>query len=184
MLCLAPDHELLAWMSQPAEADAPGRRNESPSPCKDRSQAWAQVFNNTPDETAFFRLWLERESVAGALTMVQPPLLSYGLEGPPLPALLDVSSIQAGLFCFRPCSPQRCAQVQWHDGHSQLDLASLGATDLWQAGVVPESRRHGPCVTVQECSSGCCQVHAATHLLHACCSARSSACHSAGTGGC
>ncbi len=53
-----------------------------------------QVFNNTPDETAFARLWLERESTANAMTMVQPALLSYGLDGPPHPVLLDVSSIQ------------------------------------------------------------------------------------------
>lgn len=52
-----------------------------------------QVFNNTPDETAFARLWLERESTANAMTMVQPALLSYGLDGPPHPVLLDVSSI-------------------------------------------------------------------------------------------
>ena len=37
---------------------------------------------------------LERETVANALTMVQPALLSYGLGGPPQPALLDVASIQ------------------------------------------------------------------------------------------
>lgn len=34
-----------------------------------------QVFNNTPDETAFFRLCLERADVTAALTMIQPPLL-------------------------------------------------------------------------------------------------------------
>ena len=53
-----------------------------------------QVFGYTPDETAFARVWLERETVANALTMVQPALLSYGLGGPPQPALLDVASIQ------------------------------------------------------------------------------------------
>lgn len=53
-----------------------------------------QVFGYTPDETAFARVWLERETVGNALTMVQPALLSYGLGGPPQPALLDVASIQ------------------------------------------------------------------------------------------
>ena len=52
------------------------------------------MFNNTPDETAFARLWLEREPAAGALAMVQPALLSYGLGGPPAPVLLDVTAIQ------------------------------------------------------------------------------------------
>jgi protein transport protein SEC23 len=55
---------------------------------------YEQVFGYTPDETAFARVWLERETVANALTMVQPALLSYGLGGPPQPALLDVASIQ------------------------------------------------------------------------------------------
>jgi protein transport protein SEC23 len=59
-----------------------------------RRSQFLQVFNNTPDETAFARLWLERESTANALTMVHPALLSYGLGGPPHPVQLDVSSIQ------------------------------------------------------------------------------------------
>ncbi len=46
--------------------------------------AW-QVFNNTPDETAFYRLCLNREDVGGALTMIQPTLQSYGFDGPPTP---------------------------------------------------------------------------------------------------
>ncbi|KAK3265239.1 hypothetical protein CYMTET_26064, partial [Cymbomonas tetramitiformis] len=52
------------------------------------------VFNNTPDETAYNRLMLNREAVMGSLVMIQPTLLSYSLEGPPTPALLDVTSIQ------------------------------------------------------------------------------------------
>ena len=47
-----------------------------------------QVFNNTPDETAFYRLCLNREDVGGALTMIQPTLQSYGFDGPPTPVRL------------------------------------------------------------------------------------------------
>eukprot|EP00898_Chlorokybus_atmophyticus_P006829 jgi/Chlat1/7147/Chrsp57S06816 len=54
-----------------------------------------QVFNNSPDETAFFRLMLNREGVLQALVMIQPTLLSYSFEGPPVPVLLDVSSVAA-----------------------------------------------------------------------------------------
>jgi hypothetical protein len=61
-----------------------------------------QVFGYTPDETAFARLWLERETVPNALTMVQPALLSYGLGSPPQPVLLDVASIQVPLDRRRP----------------------------------------------------------------------------------
>ena len=54
-----------------------------------------QVFGHSPDETAFFRLVLEREATAGAMVMIQPQLLAYGFNAPPQPVLLDVQSIQA-----------------------------------------------------------------------------------------
>ncbi|XP_018680977.1 protein transport protein SEC23 G isoform X2 [Musa acuminata AAA Group] len=47
----------------------------------------------TPDETAFFRLMLNREGVVGSLIMIQPTLFQYSFDGPPIPVLLDVSSI-------------------------------------------------------------------------------------------
>jgi len=52
------------------------------------------VFGNSPDETAYCRLYLNRETVGDAMTMIQPQLLSYGMALPPEPVLLDVSSIQ------------------------------------------------------------------------------------------
>ncbi|KAJ7521003.1 hypothetical protein O6H91_19G033600 [Diphasiastrum complanatum] len=60
-----------------------------------RRSQFLQVFNNTPDETAYFRLMLNREGVVGSLVMIQPTLFSYSFEGPPTPVLLDVSSIAA-----------------------------------------------------------------------------------------
>lgn len=53
-----------------------------------------QVFNNTPDETAFFRLMLEREGVTDALLMIQPTLFAFPYEGPPYAVLLDVASLK------------------------------------------------------------------------------------------
>ncbi|CAI7791110.1 unnamed protein product [Closterium sp. NIES-53] len=53
-----------------------------------------QVFNHSPDETAFFRLMLTREAVANSLLMVQPALIAYTFESPPHAVLLDVSSLQ------------------------------------------------------------------------------------------
>ncbi|KAJ7535739.1 hypothetical protein O6H91_12G044100 [Diphasiastrum complanatum] len=58
-----------------------------------RRSQFLQVFNNTPDETAYFRLMLNREGVVGSLIMIQPTIFSYSFEGPPVPVLLDVSSI-------------------------------------------------------------------------------------------
>eukprot|EP00250_Pteridium_aquilinum_P002668 c12892_g1_i1 orf=88-2388(+) len=60
-----------------------------------RRSQFLQVSRSTPDETAFFRLMLNRESVVGTVIMIQPTLLAYTLEGPPVPVLLDVSSIKA-----------------------------------------------------------------------------------------
>ncbi|XP_010274198.1 PREDICTED: protein transport protein sec23 [Nelumbo nucifera] len=58
-----------------------------------RRSQFIDVFNSSPDETAFFRLMLNREGVVGSLIMIQPTLFQYSFDGPPVPVLLDVSSI-------------------------------------------------------------------------------------------
>lgn len=58
-----------------------------------RRSQFVQVFNNSPDETAYFRMVLNRENVTNSLVMIQPSLISYSFNGPPEPALLDVASI-------------------------------------------------------------------------------------------
>ncbi|KAM0944017.1 putative protein transport protein Sec23 [Dioscorea sansibarensis] len=59
-----------------------------------RRSQFIDVFNCAPDETAFFRLMLNREGVVGSLIMIQPTLFRYSFEGPSIPVLLDVSSIR------------------------------------------------------------------------------------------
>lgn len=54
-----------------------------------------QVFNNSPDETAYFRMLLNRECIKNSVVMIQPSLLSYSFNMGATPALLDVSSIAA-----------------------------------------------------------------------------------------
>lgn len=49
--------------------------------------------HNSPDETAFYRLMLNREGVVGSLIMIQPTLFLYSFDGPPVPVLLDIRSI-------------------------------------------------------------------------------------------
>ena len=51
------------------------------------------MFNNSPDETAYFRILLNRESISNAVVMIQPSLISYAFNSLPAPALLDVLSI-------------------------------------------------------------------------------------------
>ncbi|CAO2823987.1 unnamed protein product [Amaranthus hypochondriacus] len=60
-----------------------------------RRSQFVQVFNNSPDETAYFRMLLNRENITNAVVMIQPSLISYSFNAPPSPALLDVASIAA-----------------------------------------------------------------------------------------
>ncbi|XP_054783566.1 LOW QUALITY PROTEIN: protein transport protein SEC23 C-like [Prosopis cineraria] len=60
-----------------------------------RRSQFVQVFNNSPDETAYFRMILNRENVANSVVMVQPSLISYSFNSGPEPALLDVAAIAA-----------------------------------------------------------------------------------------
>lgn len=60
-----------------------------------RRSQFLQVFNNSPDETSYYRHRLMREDLTQSLIMIQPILYSYSFYGPPEPVLLDTSSIQA-----------------------------------------------------------------------------------------
>ncbi|PSS24554.1 Protein transport protein [Actinidia chinensis var. chinensis] len=60
-----------------------------------RRSQFVQVFNNSPDETAYFRTILNRENVANSVVMIQPSLISYSFHSTPEPALLDVAAIAA-----------------------------------------------------------------------------------------
>lgn len=52
------------------------------------------MFGNSPDETAYCRLVLNKEPAAEALLAIQPTLMAHSLDAPVTPVLLDVSSIQ------------------------------------------------------------------------------------------
>uniref|UniRef100_A0A7E4VTQ8 Protein transport protein SEC23 n=1 Tax=Panagrellus redivivus TaxID=6233 RepID=A0A7E4VTQ8_PANRE len=58
-----------------------------------RRSQFLQVFNNSPDESIFYRHVLMQESVIESTTMIQPTLFAYSFNGPPEPVLLDSSSI-------------------------------------------------------------------------------------------
>ncbi|MQL83618.1 hypothetical protein Taro_016111, partial [Colocasia esculenta] len=60
-----------------------------------RRSQFVQVFNNSPDETAYFRILLNRENITNSVVMIQPILISYSFNSLPSPALLDVASISA-----------------------------------------------------------------------------------------
>ncbi|KAK1874694.1 Protein transport protein Sec23A [Dissostichus eleginoides] len=54
---------------------------------------YPQVFNNSPDESSYYRHQFNRQDLTQALIMVQPVLYAYSFSGPPEPVLLDSSSI-------------------------------------------------------------------------------------------
>ncbi|CAD5119700.1 DgyrCDS8291 [Dimorphilus gyrociliatus] len=58
-----------------------------------RRSQFLQVFNNSPDETSYYRHCLLVEDTAQSLTMIQPILYAYSFNGPPEPVLLDTQSI-------------------------------------------------------------------------------------------
>ncbi|CAN4105998.1 unnamed protein product [Withania somnifera] len=60
-----------------------------------RRSQFLQVFNNSPDETAYFRMLLNREGISNAAVMIQPTLTAFSFNSLPSPALLDVASIAA-----------------------------------------------------------------------------------------
>jgi len=59
-----------------------------------RRSQFIQVFGNSPDETAYSRMLLNRETVSEAMLMIQPTLYAYSFQSEgPEPVLLDVTSI-------------------------------------------------------------------------------------------
>jgi len=52
-----------------------------------------QSFNNSPDETVFYRYYLNCENTSNTLLMIQPTLDSYTFDQEPEPVLLNADSI-------------------------------------------------------------------------------------------
>ena len=48
-----------------------------------RRSQFMQVFNNSPDESSYYRNKLNREDVTQSLVMIQPILYAYTFNGPP-----------------------------------------------------------------------------------------------------
>ena len=60
-----------------------------------RRSQFLQVFNNSPDETAFYRHVFLTENCGNSLIMIQPTLTSFGLDiEEPEPVLLDSVSLR------------------------------------------------------------------------------------------
>ena len=57
-----------------------------------RRSNFLQVFNSSPDETAWFRSILMRADVTDSLCMMQPTLMSYAIDQEPQPGTQILSS--------------------------------------------------------------------------------------------
>lgn len=60
-----------------------------------RRSQFLSVFNNSPDETAFYRHIFTREDTTNSLIMIQPTLTSFSMEEEPQPVLLDSVSVKS-----------------------------------------------------------------------------------------
>ncbi|SCU80690.1 LAFA_0C00628g1_1 [Lachancea sp. 'fantastica'] len=59
-----------------------------------RRSQFLSVFNNSPDETAFYRHIFTREDTTNSLIMIQPTLTAFFMEEEPQPVLLDSVSVK------------------------------------------------------------------------------------------
>jgi len=59
-----------------------------------RRSQFLQVFNNSPDESSYYRNKLNREDVTQSLVMIQPILYAYSFSGPP-----EVGGCGGGCLC-------------------------------------------------------------------------------------
>merc|ERR1719517_90859 len=63
-----------------------------------RRSPFVRIFNSSPDETSYYRMILNRESVRNSLVMIKPRLYSYELMKSKIcvrEVPLDVSSIKS-----------------------------------------------------------------------------------------
>jgi protein transport protein SEC23 len=64
-----------------------------------RRSNFLQTFNASPDETAYYRTLVIRETTLNTLVMIQPALMEYSFdEGPPKPVLLDSNSLKPNVI--------------------------------------------------------------------------------------
>lgn len=59
-----------------------------------RRSQFLQLFNSSPDESAYYRMILVRENSANSAIMIQPTLLCYTFQSPPQAVMLDASSVR------------------------------------------------------------------------------------------
>ncbi|WCJ23094.1 Sec23/Sec24 protein transport family protein [Euphorbia peplus] len=115
-----------------------------------RRSQFVQVFNNSPDETAYFRVILNRENVANSVVMIQPSLISYSFHSGPEPALLDVAAIAADrillldsyftVVIFHGATIAQWRKAGYHDQPEHQAFAQLLQAPLDDADAIIKER--------------------------------------------
>uniref|UniRef100_A0A7S3E547 Protein transport protein SEC23 n=1 Tax=Chloropicon laureae TaxID=464258 RepID=A0A7S3E547_9CHLO len=115
-----------------------------------RRSQFVQVFNNSPDETAYFRMVLCCEDAFNSLVMIQPTLTSYSFNGPPEPALLDVASIAADrillldaffqVVVFHGSTIAQWRKAKYHERPEHAAFAQLLTTPMEDAKEIIKGR--------------------------------------------
>jgi hypothetical protein len=62
-----------------------------------RRSQFIQVFGNSPDETSYAWIVLNREWTSDAIVMIQPSLTAYSFQAPPEAVLLDVGTFHVAV---------------------------------------------------------------------------------------
>lgn len=63
-----------------------------------RRSQFLTYFNNSPDETAYYRHVINNQDTSNTLIMMQPTLICYSFNGPPEPTPLDSNSIKPDII--------------------------------------------------------------------------------------
>lgn len=81
-----------------------------------RRSPFLQVFNNSPDESSYYRHHFVRQDLTQSLIMVQPILYSYSFHGPPEVSLTPSTSLssmlEADVAFFQKLQSVCCLTVQ------------------------------------------------------------------------
>ena len=99
-----------------------------------RKSYFVQKFGTSVDESALFKMTLNRESLANMLVMIQPALFAYDLNSPePTPVLCDFESLKPEIVLlvdtyFHLLVWQGATVHQWktQEYHLQPDYAHIG----------------------------------------------------------
>lgn len=130
-----------------------------------RRSQFLQTFNVSPDESAYYRTLLLRESVTNSLVMIQPALLEYSFETPhPKPALLDISSLKPEVILlldtfFNVLIWHGDTVVEWkkagyHEQPEYEHFRTLMQMPVDDANSIAEERYPVPRITITDSGKG------------------------------